>query len=219
MTSQQQNQLNNGFAALVAAACTFLYARYTFAVTMLGLVNAGVSVDELARSLHWSRTTVYAWIAVAQRWNAVQFRALVARRRLSWSHYVLLAAIDSASLRNRLINQTITNGWTWRQLRVAIFGTPAAAPVAPVVPTLAPMHPSVTPNMHITVLEARVDALQLQLMHAVARITALETRTAVLETQARPVAVNPAHPASATTAPRRPSRSRRQGSPPAAAHP
>ena len=82
------------------------------------------AVPKLAAALDWSESTVYEFAAVAKVWKLADFTVLTQKLNcrdlpLSWSHFVAFAAEPVAKRRNKLIDDTLKNGWSVRQLRDA----------------------------------------------------------------------------------------------------
>jgi hypothetical protein len=82
------------------------------------------AVRNLTLALKWSKSLVYAFADVAVTWpDADKFDELVARsnkfdKPLSWSHFVLLATVTDDDRREKLIEGSLHNGWTVRELQM-----------------------------------------------------------------------------------------------------
>lgn len=75
----------------------------------------------LARALGTGVQTLYRCASVAERWTDPQVEALLQRstqcgRPLSWSHFVVLSGVSSARRRAELVDRTISEGLSVRQL-------------------------------------------------------------------------------------------------------
>jgi DNA-binding response OmpR family regulator len=69
--------------------------------------------------------TLYRYAGVAERWSACELGAILARkgcdgRPLSWSHLVVLAAVPSASARERLMERALSGMLSVRELTVLV---------------------------------------------------------------------------------------------------
>jgi len=85
------------------------------------------AVNQLANALGKKKTWVYDWARVPDAWDAKHFEKLVARKDrfkkpLSWSHFVALSVVKDASERERLTEESLTRGWTVRELTKALRG-------------------------------------------------------------------------------------------------
>jgi len=97
-----------------------------------GKVYGAGAARKLGKALGWSKTAVYAYVAVAATWNEKRFRELADKRDtfgrpFSWSHIMVLAAVKDAQQRHALTKQTIDNGSSVRELKGAIAGNPPKA--------------------------------------------------------------------------------------------
>lgn len=109
------------------------------------------AVRKLTLALDWSKSLVYSYADVALTWpDKTKFDELVARsnrfnRPLTWSHYILLATVSDNARREKLIEDSLQNGWTVRELQTQIRTNPtgqdeytdAAAPESRMPPDLA----------------------------------------------------------------------------------
>ncbi len=101
-----------------------------------GKVYGTGAARKLGKALGWSKTAVYAYVAVAETWNKEKFRELAEKRDkfekpLSWSHFMVLAAEKDAKRRRDLISKTHKAGWSVRDLKRAVAGMePKAAKAA-----------------------------------------------------------------------------------------
>ena len=87
-----------------------------------GKVYGAGAVRKLGKEFGWSKTAVYADVAVAATWNEEKFRKLADKhdkfgKLLSWSHYLTLAAEKDPQRRRQLTKQTLDNGWSVRDLK------------------------------------------------------------------------------------------------------
>ena len=82
------------------------------------------AVKKLTQALKWCKSLVYAYADVAVTWpDANKFDELVARsnrfdKPLTWSHFILLATVTDDARREKLIDDSLHNGWTVRELQV-----------------------------------------------------------------------------------------------------
>jgi GGDEF domain-containing protein len=79
------------------------------------------AVERLAVALGSNVHTLYRSASVAERWSRDEFEVLLARaadagRSLSWSHLVALAGVASRQRRGDLLQKTLDEGLTVRQL-------------------------------------------------------------------------------------------------------
>ena len=94
-----------------------------------GKVYGAGAAKKLMATLGWSKSAIHAYTAVADAWKKAEFRKLAARKDkfrkpLSWSHYLTLAAAKDAEQRQALVEQTLTEGWSVRELKRAASGNP-----------------------------------------------------------------------------------------------
>ncbi len=91
------------------------------------------AVATAASSLGEALPSLYRHARVAQRWTVQEYDVLLARkmadgRRLSWSHFVSLAGVSAGPLYDRLVQQTLSESWTVRQLETALDEAGIAVP-------------------------------------------------------------------------------------------
>lgn len=90
------------------------------------------AVSTAATALGEDVPTFYRYAGVAERWSVDELGALLARkgsdgRSLTWSHLVVLAAVPSASVRERLLERALAEGLSVRELTVLAEHCAAAA--------------------------------------------------------------------------------------------
>jgi DNA-binding response OmpR family regulator len=91
------------------------------------------AVATAASAIGEALPSLYRHARVAQRWTADEFDALLTRamndgRYLSWSHLVSLAGVSAGGLYDRLVEQTLSESWTVRQLEAALDEAGIAVP-------------------------------------------------------------------------------------------
>lgn len=101
-------------------------ARYNAGRLLLGVRRApgtygSHAVAQLAAELGRDTATLYRYALVPERWSPAQMAVLIARRTsknnpLSWSHWVELAQIESDTLRASLLERTLHQSLSVREL-------------------------------------------------------------------------------------------------------
>ena len=82
------------------------------------------AVRKLTQALNWSKSAVYDYANVALTWpDQDKFDELVVKddkfgKPLSWSHIILLATVSDDARREQLIQDSLQNGWTVRELKM-----------------------------------------------------------------------------------------------------
>jgi len=92
------------------------------------------AVATAAAAIGEALPSLYRHARVAQRWRVGEFEILLSRpmadgRTLSWSHLVSLAGVSAGRLYDRLLDQTLSQSWTVRQLEAAHDEAGIAVPV------------------------------------------------------------------------------------------
>jgi hypothetical protein len=105
------------------------------------------AVVRLARELGLDKATVYGYAHVAEAWpTKAAFAAVCKRtgvepgRKLSWWHFVLIAAVTDPARREELLQAALDNRWSVRKLRGECNAKPEGedqTPKPPVTPTAA----------------------------------------------------------------------------------
>jgi len=93
------------------------------------------AVATAASAIGEALPSLYRHARVAQRWTTREFEALLARpmadgRGLTWSHLVSLAGVSAGKLYDRIVEQTLSQAWTVRQLDAALDEAGIAVPVS-----------------------------------------------------------------------------------------
>jgi DNA-binding response OmpR family regulator len=93
------------------------------------------AVAMAASAMGASLPSLYRHARVAQRWRSGEFELLLSRpmadgRTLSWSHLVALAVVSAGKLYDRLLEQTLSQSWTVRQLDAALIEAGIAVPAS-----------------------------------------------------------------------------------------
>ncbi len=83
------------------------------------------AVPTLAAGLGEAEQNLYRFATVAERWCAADFEALASRRGsdgrcLSWSHFVLIAAIDDDAARGALVERALQDSLSVRALTALV---------------------------------------------------------------------------------------------------
>lgn len=96
------------------------------------------AVLQLADALASDEQTLYRCASVAERWTPSELDALLARttplgQPLTWSHFVLLAAVESAGWRAELFERSVREGLSVRALSALVEGE---APAGHDVPSI-----------------------------------------------------------------------------------
>jgi len=81
------------------------------------------AVSIAAAALGEDVPTLYRYAGVAERWSVVEVSAILARkgsdgRSLTWSHLVVIAAVSSAAVRERLLERALAEPLSVRELTV-----------------------------------------------------------------------------------------------------
>jgi len=133
VTAEQQQNLNKVITcareALLKAEHADVPARYTVALIASQVKDeAEFGKDGLGtveKELGLRNSTLYAYARVADVWKADEFAVVSSKvnakgMTLSWSHWELLASVDDGRARRPLLERTLRECLTVRQLRAAI---------------------------------------------------------------------------------------------------
>ncbi len=194
LTSEQAKNSDEAIARIKAewlkADKSDVSARYGIAKIAVELKDtskygdrAHARVDE---SLGRGNSTLYAYAKVAETWNAEEFAVVSGKLNdkgmaLSWSHWELLATVGDGRARRPLLEQTLRECLTVRELRAAIkegdsSGDPAEAGSDPVQSLESKAQSKLTRLLSSMEREARAveDALLPMISAANSKLTDLE---------------------------------------------
>jgi hypothetical protein len=117
-------------ALLFKATADEVKTRYCAGQLLLKLKRApdtygSNAVGQLAAELGCEAATLYRYALVPERWPLSEMKVLVARTtpkgcRLSWSHWVELARVESSELRAKLLARVLREGLSVRELVHAV---------------------------------------------------------------------------------------------------
>lgn len=98
-------------------------------------VYGASAVATAASSVGEALPSLYRHARVAQRWPVEDFELLLDRtmadgRHLSWSHFVSLAGVSAGAVYDRIVEQTLSQSWTVRQLDAALDEAGIAVPIS-----------------------------------------------------------------------------------------
>lgn len=95
------------------------------------------AVERVAKPLGRPASTLYRYSLVAERWSLDRLGTVLGRRNtlgqpLSWSHFVVLASVDGSTQRKTLLERTLSESLSARQLRLLLGAPPkkSASPTA-----------------------------------------------------------------------------------------